>query len=281
MEEGILIACISLEELGEDRVAVKGMVSRQPQQVLLVLQVLLLEVAVVKAEPLLCPRHPARHPVAGHSISSGNVGRAGVLGGLLLSIAEWHGPRAFLECSADGMRSRQGYDVLVVQPHAVKDVPDVDGSVDSPIAKGGHGVWQVAVLGTLGSGCAAIPHWNLRAPGHLNSSSPSQLDEVRPGDCRVPLVEVLEVVHRLDKTSIGAMLDLFVVDYRPVGPAAAWPFSYPGIVCPGIVPRQADQDRRALQVSDERHQVLLARHQGRPVMLRVYRKRVSRGAGGA
>merc|ERR1719188_334486 len=104
LEERLLILCVSLEVRPEGGVLDQGVVGGEPEQILLLAgrDGLVLEVAVIEAEPVGSPALAAEHRAVKGTVHGAE---ARVLGAALGPVAARRRARALLECTADRVRA--------------------------------------------------------------------------------------------------------------------------------------------------------------------------------
>jgi hypothetical protein len=131
----------------------------------------------------------------------------------------------------DGVGTRERHDLGIVKAHAVEDVAQVCLRVSrarervgaSGVIERAGGTREVALgraLVRAGDVDAAVLHRDRRAAGLLDGGGGSELDDVRPREDRVGLLEALEVVDGLGQAGVGAVVDLWLEADGAVGAAA-------------------------------------------------------------
>ena len=103
-------------------------------------------------------------------------------------------PAPFLERAADGVRPGQRDDFAIVEAHAVKDAAEMRRGVGiRAIVVGSLRVGKVTLLRALRRRRgvhASVAHVHLRPARALDGCGARELDEIRPGEVRVLLVEL-------------------------------------------------------------------------------------------
>mmetsp|Transcript_90891 Transcript_90891/g.257345 ORF Transcript_90891/g.257345 Transcript_90891/m.257345 type:complete len:321 (-) Transcript_90891:61-1023(-) len=271
LEEGILGLRVLLEGGGEARVLVQHLVGGEPEQVVILHGLLVLgEVAVVESQPVLSPGGAPGHARAWLAVLAHDAGGLRVLGGRPVHVGEGAGAAALLEGAADSVGAGEGNDLLVGEAHLLgEDVAEVRRRVTGAAAEGREGVRQASVaaeaLARGGAGAlvgrrhrhAAVLHPDLRATGRLDGHGGGHLDDVRPGDGRVLLLEPVEVSLSLGEAGVCAHVDLRIEADGAVGAPALRPLLDALVVGAGVVPGEAHQDGVAVEGVHEFLEVLL------------------------
>mmetsp|Transcript_11335 Transcript_11335/g.38632 ORF Transcript_11335/g.38632 Transcript_11335/m.38632 type:complete len:309 (+) Transcript_11335:62-988(+) len=164
-------------------------------------------VGVVEGEPPLRPGSPPRHAHAVRAVRPRAVSaRPGVPSPRLPAIALSHRPRPLLEGPAEGVRPAEGHDLRVAEAHAAEHPPEVRRRVGRAVIEGRRGPREAALGRALRFRLhvhPAIAHGGRGPARGGESRGARELDEVRPGQDRVLLLEGFQIENRLLEARVG------------------------------------------------------------------------------
>mmetsp|Transcript_19384 Transcript_19384/g.67490 ORF Transcript_19384/g.67490 Transcript_19384/m.67490 type:complete len:390 (-) Transcript_19384:1193-2362(-) len=154
----------------------------------------------------------------------------------------------------------------------MEDVPQVRCRVVCAASIRHSGIWQASIScrttrGTLWATFwarhvdATVLHLDLRPAGVLDAHGGAHLDQVRPGDEGVVLVEGLQEVNGLVQPIVRAVVEFRSVDDGSVCTAHVGELGLSLVVSAGVVPTQAHHDRIAILHVDELEHLFSGSHQ--------------------